>query len=114
MFTIDLDLFSIGTIIILTHIASISNLVFILDINIVKLIPKQHVELICVLVVNLVIPPNIVKQHLLMTFFHPKVRDMIIDETPIREQIQDLTIVSWTIIGDEQLTKVNLGTKENV
>jgi hypothetical protein len=31
-----------------------------------------------------------------------------------QKRIQDLTIASWTTIKEEQLTKVNLGTKENV
>jgi nucleosome binding factor SPN SPT16 subunit len=87
MFAIDLDLFSIRAIIIPTHIEWISKSVFILDINITKLISKQHVELICVLAINLVIPLDIVKQHLLETFFHAKVGEMIIDETHVREQI---------------------------
>jgi hypothetical protein len=39
---------------------------------------------------------------------------MIIDETPTREQVQDLTITSWTIIKEKQLTKINLGTKKNM
>jgi hypothetical protein len=39
---------------------------------------------------------------------------MIVDETPTREQIQDLTIAGWTITKEEQLTKIKLGTKENV
>jgi hypothetical protein len=39
---------------------------------------------------------------------------MIIDETPIKKWIQDLTITYWTIIEEKQLTKVNLGTKGNV
>jgi hypothetical protein len=39
---------------------------------------------------------------------------MIVDETPIREWVQDLTIASWIVIKEEQLTKVNLLTKENV
>jgi hypothetical protein len=39
---------------------------------------------------------------------------MIIDETHVREWVQDLTIVGWTVIEGEQLTKANLGTKENV
>jgi hypothetical protein len=39
---------------------------------------------------------------------------MIIDETPARKWVQDLTIVGWTITKEEQLTKINLGTKENV
>jgi hypothetical protein len=39
---------------------------------------------------------------------------MIVDETPAREQIQCLTMASVTVTKEEQLTKVNLGTKENV
>jgi hypothetical protein len=30
------------------------------------------------------------------------------------KHVHDLTIVGWTIIKEEELTKVNLGTKENV
>ncbi len=78
------------------------------------MVPKQLIESICVLVVNLTIPPNIIKQHLLETFFHPEVGEMIIDETPIRKWIQDLTIVGLIVIEEEQLTKINLNTKENV
>jgi hypothetical protein len=48
------------------------------------------------------------------TFFYLEVGDMIIDETPIKKWIQDLTITYWTIIEEKQLTKVNLGTKGNV
>jgi hypothetical protein len=48
------------------------------------------------------------------TFFHQEVGEMIIDETPIQERNQDLTIVRWTIIEEKQMNKVNLGTKENV
>jgi hypothetical protein len=47
--------------------------------------------LVCVLIMNLVIPLDIVKQHLPKAFFHPKVGEMIIDETPAQERIQDLT-----------------------
>jgi len=32
----------------------------------------------------------------------------------LKEQVQELTIISWTIIEEEQLTKVNLGIEENV
>jgi hypothetical protein len=39
---------------------------------------------------------------------------MIIDETPTREQVHDLFIASWAITEEEQLTKVKLGSKENV
>jgi hypothetical protein len=37
---------------------------------------------------------------------------MIIDETHVQEWVQDLTIIGWTVIEEEQLTKANLGTKE--
>jgi len=39
---------------------------------------------------------------------------MIVDEILPQKQVHDLTITCWTIIEEEQLTKVNLGTKENV
>jgi hypothetical protein len=74
-------LFSIGTIAIPTHIEPISKIVYIPDICILKPILKQHVEPICVSVINLTLPPNIVKQHPLEMFFHPKVGEMIINET---------------------------------
>jgi hypothetical protein len=45
------------------------------------LVPKQLIEWACVLVVNLVIPLDTIKQHLHDTFFHLEVGDMIIDET---------------------------------
>jgi extradiol dioxygenase family protein len=35
-------------------------------------------------------------------------------QTHARQQIQNLTIASWTTTKEEQLTKVNLSTKENV
>jgi hypothetical protein len=38
---------------------------------------------------------------------------MIVDEIFPQEQVHDLTI-TWTVIEEEQLIKVNLGTKENV
>jgi hypothetical protein len=37
-------------------------------------------------------PLDIIKQHLLETFFHPKVGEMIVDETPTWKWVQDLTI----------------------
>jgi hypothetical protein len=48
--------------------------------------------------VNLAIPPNIIKQRLPKTFLYPEVGDIIIDETPTREQVQDLTIANWIVI----------------
>ncbi len=34
---------------------------------------------------------------------------MIIDEILAQERVQDLTIVGWIVIKEEQLTKVNFG-----
>jgi hypothetical protein len=107
-------MFSIGTIEVPIHTKLVFKLIHIIDFSIAKLIPKQPIEPICVLVINLTIPLDIVEQHLLETFFHPKVGKMIIDETPIQKQIQDLTIVGWIVTEDEQLTIINLGTKDNV
>jgi hypothetical protein len=39
---------------------------------------------------------------------------LTIDETPIHEKVQNLHIVHWTITKEEQLTKMNLCTKENL
>jgi hypothetical protein len=85
MFATELDLFSMGTIEIPTHTELVSKLVCILDLSITKPVSKQPIELVCVLVVNLNIPPNTIKQHLHETFFHPKVGEMIIDETLAQE-----------------------------
>jgi hypothetical protein len=60
MFAIKLDLFSIGTIIIPTHIELVFKLAYIPNLSISKLVPKQPIEPICVLIINLAIPPNIV------------------------------------------------------
>ncbi len=65
--------------------------------------------MVCVLVVNLTIPSDIIKQHLPKILFHPKVGEMIIDEILAQERVQDLTIVGWIVIKEEQLTKVNFG-----
>jgi hypothetical protein len=43
-----------------------------------ELVLKQPMTLVDVLVVRLTIPLNIVKQHLLETFFHTEVGEMII------------------------------------
>jgi hypothetical protein len=39
---------------------------------------------------------------------------MIVDETLAWKWVQDLTIVGWIVIEEEHLTKMNLGTKENM
>ncbi len=114
MFATKLDLFSIETIEVPTHIEPIFKLVDTPNLNVAKPIPKQHVEWVYVLAINLVILLDIIKQHMLETFFHLEVGDMIIDETFAWKQIQDLTKIDWTIIEEKQLLKVNLGTKGNV
>ncbi len=86
MFTTKLDMFSIRTIIIpYIHTKLVSKLNCILNFSIVRHVPKQPIELICVLFINLTIPLDIVKQHLPETFIHPKGGEMIIDETPTWE-----------------------------
>jgi hypothetical protein len=52
-----------------------------------KPILNQLIVPVDVLVVKLIIPPDIVKQHLPKAFFHLKVGEMIVDETLAREQI---------------------------
>jgi hypothetical protein len=39
---------------------------------------------------------------------------MIVDETLVWKQVHDLTIARWIGTKEKQLTKINLGTKENV
>ncbi len=57
--------------------------------------------MLCVLVVNLAIPPDVVKQHLPKTFFHLEVGEMIIDETFVRERVQEQTMINWIVIEEE-------------
>jgi hypothetical protein len=61
IFATELDRLSIGTVKIPIHIEPIFMLVHIPDLSIVEPIPKQPVELVCVLAINLTIPPDIVK-----------------------------------------------------
>ncbi len=83
----------IGTITTPIHIKLIPKLICIPNIVMVEPILKQTIKSIGVLVVKLVIPLDIVKQHLLEIFFHSEVGKMIIDETPTWEQVHDLIIV---------------------
>jgi hypothetical protein len=64
MFAIELDLFSIGTIAIPIHAKLVYKSTCIPYFNIIKHILKQLIEPVCVLVVNLIIPHDIVKHHL--------------------------------------------------
>jgi hypothetical protein len=38
--------------------------------------------------------------------------EVVINKTPAYERIQNLCITSWIVIEKEQLTKINLGSKE--
>jgi hypothetical protein len=75
-------LFSIGTKEIPIHIEQLSKPVCIPKLSITKPVLKQFVEPVCVLVVNLVIPLDTIKQHLPKNFSHPEEGEMIIDKTP--------------------------------
>ncbi len=74
----------------------------------------QHVELVSILHVQIVIPPNIFKQHLPKIFFQPKIGEMEIDEMHAWIKVQNLCIVRWIVIEKEQLTKINLGSEKNL
>jgi hypothetical protein len=39
---------------------------------------------------------------------------MEIDETPTQIKVQNLCIVRWIVTEEKQLTKINLGSKENL
>jgi hypothetical protein len=78
----ELNMFSIGTIVVPIHIELVFKSTFIPYFSITKPVPKQPIELICGLAINLTIPPNIIKQRLLETFFHLEVGEMIINKTP--------------------------------
>jgi hypothetical protein len=56
MFTIKLYLFSIGTITIPIHIVHVLKPIYILDIGIVDLMPKQLVNMVGILTIKLTIP----------------------------------------------------------
>jgi len=85
MFATKLDLFSIGTIEVSTHTKLVSKPIHTPNLNTTYPIPKQIVELVCVLIINLVIPLNTIKQHLLEKIFHQKIGEMIVDETLVQE-----------------------------
>jgi hypothetical protein len=102
MFATKLKLFSIRTMVVPTHIKLVLKPIYIPNFNIIESVAKQPIgPMLCVLVVNLAIPLDIVKQHLPKTFFHPKVGEMIIDETLVQERVQEQTIVSWIVIEEE-------------
>ncbi len=81
------NMFSIGIIRIPTHIELVSKVVCIPNIIMAKPILNQLIVPVDVLAVKLVIPPDIVKQHLPKAFFHLEVGEMIVDERLARERI---------------------------
>jgi hypothetical protein len=72
MFVIALEMFSIGTITILTHTKHVPKSICIPNIFITELVPKQLVKLVGISIIKLIIPLDIVKQHLPKTFFPSK------------------------------------------
>jgi hypothetical protein len=70
MFATKLVLFSIGTIKVYTHTKLVSKPIHPPNLSITDLIPKLLVELVCVLIINLIIPLDSIKQHLADFFFH--------------------------------------------
>jgi hypothetical protein len=78
----------------------------------VLLVPVDiPIKPISVLLVKIV---NTFKQHLPKKFFQPKVGEMEIDEMSAQTVVQNRHIIGWTIIEEEQLTKINLGFEENL
>jgi hypothetical protein len=72
----------------------------------------QLVKLVFILHVQIVIPPDIFKQHLPKIFFQPKIGKMEIDETHNWIKVQNLYIARWIVIEKEQLTNINLGSEK--
>ncbi len=73
-----------------------------------------HVKLVFVLLVKIVVPHDNFQQHLPLTYFQPKVGEMEIDKTPTQIKVQNLRIAWWIVNVEVQLTKINLGFKENL
>jgi hypothetical protein len=122
-------LFSIGTIVVLTFVwpnqpAKLITLtclnsieyvyVHVEPMSILPISSNIHVEPIFVLPIKINIPLHTFKQHLLKSFFQLEVEEMEIDETPVHIRVQNLHIVGWIVTKEEQLIKINLGSKENL
>jgi hypothetical protein len=72
----------------------------------------QLVELVFILLVQIVIPHDTFKQHLPETFSQHEVGKMEIDETLAWIKVQNLRIIGWIVIKEEQLIKINLGSEK--
>jgi hypothetical protein len=44
------------------------------------------------------------------TYYHHSQDDTQVDETPTKIQVHNLQITCWTLIEEQQLVKLNLGT----
>ncbi len=86
----------------------------------VELVSELHVlsdiriKSIFILHVQIAIPLDTSKLHLLKTFFQPEVGEMEIDKMPTQIRVQNLLIVGWIVTKEEQLTNINLGSEENL
>jgi hypothetical protein len=49
----------------------------------------------------------------LETYYHHSQYDIQVDETPTKIQVHNLQITCWILIEEQQLVKLNLGTKAN-
>ncbi len=47
----------------------------------------------------------------LKTYYHHSQANIEVDETPTKIQLHNLQIACWTLIEEQQLVKLNLGTK---
>jgi hypothetical protein len=63
---------------------------------------------------KIVIPLDIFQQHLPEMFFQLEVKEMEINEMLARIIVQNLCITGWIVTKEEQLTKINLGSEENL
>jgi hypothetical protein len=114
MFATKPGLFSIGTIVVLTSTC----------LNLVKQVIKPMFESpISFDILAKLVPfttcqdsytPWYFPTTFIKDFFQPKVGKMEIDKTPAWIKVQSLHITRWTITKEEQLTKINLGSKENL
>jgi len=71
-----------------------------------------HVKPVYARLIKIVIPLDTFQQHLLKTFFQPKVGEMEIDKTLIQIKFQNLHNAGWT--KKTQLIKIKLGFEESV
>jgi hypothetical protein len=72
------------------------------------------IKSVFVRLVKIVIPPNTFQQHLPKTFFQLEVGEMEIDKTLFESEIKTFALRDGLSLKKKQLTKINLGSKENL